>query len=101
MSKKNCWEFEECGREVNGKKSNELGVCPAAVEQKLHGINAGRNAGRACWALAGTMCGGKIQGTYAQKLGSCLSCDFFAYVRKQEGNKFSGSKQILAKLAPK
>lgn len=99
MSKKNCWEHEECGREVNGIKSAELGICPAAVESKLHGINDGNNGGRACWALAGTMCDGQIQGTYAQKLGSCLSCDFFSYVRAQEGKEFTGSKHILEILS--
>lgn len=99
MTKMNCWEFEECGREVNGKKSKELGVCPAATNSRLHEVNDGINAGRSCWALAGTLCGGQIQGTYAQKLGSCLNCDFFSYVRNQQGGEFTGSKKILEKLA--
>lgn len=99
MSKKNCWEFEECGREVNGKKAKEFGVCPAATAAKLNGTNEGSNGGRACWAIAGTLCGGKIQGTYAQKLGSCLNCQFFDYVRSEQGENFIKSKQILQMLS--
>jgi hypothetical protein len=76
MTRMTCWEFQECGRELGGKKANELGTCPASTRSKLNGINDGKNAGRSCWALAGTTCGGEIQGTYAQKLGSCLNCDF-------------------------
>ena len=99
MSGKNCWEFESCGREVNGKNVRELGVCPAVTESKLNGINGGVNGGRACWAIAGTLCGGTIQGTYAQKLGNCLSCKFFSYVRNEQGDDFVNSKQIFKVLA--
>ena len=99
MNGKNCWEFEGCGREVNGKNAREFGVCPAVTEAKLNGTNGGVNGGRACWAIAGTLCGGKTQGTYAQKLGNCLSCKFFSYVRGEQGGNFINSKQILKVLA--
>ena len=42
------------------------------------------NAGRACWAIAGSLCGGKIQGTYAQKLNNCWRCDFMNKVKQEE-----------------
>ena len=99
MYRKNCWEFEQCGREVNGKKANELGVCPAVTATKVNGTNDGVNAGRACWAIAGTLCGGQVQGSYAQKLGNCLNCKFFDQVRGEQGDNFVSSKQILRKLA--
>lgn len=99
MSRKNCWEFEGCGREVNGKRAKELGVCPAVTATKVNGTNGGVNAGRACWAIAGTLCGGQVQGSYAQKLGNCLNCNFFAYVRGEQGANFANSKQILKILA--
>ena len=67
---------------------SELEVCPASTEKKLDGVNLGINAGRACWALAGTFCKGKIQGTFASKLHDCLECDFYQLVRKEEGKKF-------------
>ena len=98
MTRMNCWEFQDCGRELGGKKTNELGACPASEESKLNGINDGKNAGRACWALAGTHCSGEIQGTYAQKLGTCLNCDFFTFVREQQKDHFVASKHILKML---
>ena len=27
--------------------------------------------------VAGTLCGGKVQGTFALKLGNCQKCDFY------------------------
>ena len=84
MGKMNCWEFKKCGRQPGGHKAQELGICPAAVEPTLHGAHEGRNAGRACWVVAGSLCGGKIQGTYAQKLTNCWRCDFMNTVKKEE-----------------
>ena len=57
MNKTNCWEFKNCGREPEGVKVHELGVCPATVEERLDGTNLGRKGGRPCWAVAGSMCG--------------------------------------------
>jgi hypothetical protein len=96
--KLNCWEFKKCGRQPNGEKSQELGVCPAATERKVHGFNEGINGGRACWAVSGTLCGGKVQGAFASKLGSCLDCDFYSQVRAEQGSEFVTSKDILAVL---
>jgi hypothetical protein len=96
--KQNCWEHKKCGRESGGAKSKELGVCPAAVEKRLAGTNSGRNGGRGCWALTGTLCGGKVQGTFAAKLGNCMQCEFYKLVLSEEGPGFESAKQILAKL---
>ena len=84
MKKKNCWEFKGCGREPGGKKAADLGVCPATTYEGLDGAHGGKNAGRACWAIAGSLCGGKIQGTYAQKLHNCWRCEFMNTVKKEE-----------------
>ena len=62
-----------------------MGVCPATVEGSSTGINGGKNAGRICWAVAGTFCGGKIQGDFAQELTSCMACNFFKTVKREEG----------------
>jgi hypothetical protein len=96
--KKNCWEFKGCGRELNGVKSRELGVCPAATELRLNGTNSGKNGGRACWGIAGTLCGGKVQGAFAAKVTSCLACDFYQTVGREEGVNHESAKEILAKL---
>ena len=55
----NCWEFKNCGRDKTGE-------CPAYP-----------SSGMECWRVAGTMCGGKVQGTFAQKLANCMECDFY------------------------
>jgi hypothetical protein len=48
-------------------------------------MNGGHNAGRICWAVPGTLCGGAVQGDLAAKLDSCCACDFYARVRAEEG----------------
>lgn len=83
--RQNCWEFKDCGREPEGAKSFALGVCPAATDALCEGINGGKNGGRICWAIAGTFCEGKVQGTSAEKEVSCMSCDFFKKVESEEG----------------
>ncbi len=83
--KLNCWEYMKCERGPGGKKIAEHGICPASSEDTFDGINEGENAGRVCWAVAGTCCGGKIQGTFAEKRVSCTTCDFYQHVQKEEG----------------
>ncbi len=85
MQKPNCWEIKMCGREPGGVKTGEFGVCPAASDSSVNGINGGKNGGRLCWAIAGTFCGGKIQGDFALKLFSCVSCEVFKQVKYDEG----------------
>lgn len=57
--KVNCWEFMGCGRD----KTND---CPAYPK-----------GGRFCYLVAGTLCGGEVQGEYALKIDSCRVCDFY------------------------
>lgn len=96
--KQNCWEYKKCGREPGGKNETELGTCPTTTETRLDGLHGGKNAGRACWAIAGTMCGGKVQGTFADKQANCLECDFWHQVVEEEGDDFLLTDKILAKL---
>ncbi|GBE17254.1 hypothetical protein BMS3Abin15_01094 [bacterium BMS3Abin15] len=88
MEKKNCWEIKKCGRESGGSKVLGLGVCPVPEETKINGINGGKNAGRVCWAVAGTMCNGEIQGEFAKKRMTCLNCEVFEQIKEEEGDKF-------------
>ncbi len=94
----NCWQVKGCGREPGGPKASELGVCAAARETRLMGVHRGQNGGRACWAVAGTLCGGKVQGTFAAKLDSCSRCNFYAEVSQEEGSAMVPTRAILAKL---
>jgi methyl-accepting chemotaxis protein len=64
-NKQNCWEFKKCGREVTSD-------CPAIT----------KNAGKICWMVAGTMCGGEMQGTFAEKVGNCKACNFYEYMNR-------------------
>lgn len=93
--KKNCWEIKNCGRLPGGKHEKDFGVCPAYSEVKLNGIHSGKNAGRTCWVVAGTMCGGKVQGSYAEKLSNCIACDFYSLVRNEESSEFKTSGILL------
>jgi hypothetical protein len=102
--KKNCWEYKNCGREPGGVRAKQFGVCPVAMQQDLHGVHEGTNAGRACWVIAGTMCNGKVQGTYAQKLSGCWRCDFYNAVKKEEEPSsygFSATKLGMQKVIEK
>ena len=85
--KLNCWEHRKCGRGPSGTRVAELGMCPAASDNSFNGINEGINGGRICWAVAGTFCGDKIQGSFAEKRESCLDCVFFKKVRSEEGSQ--------------
>jgi hypothetical protein len=99
MYKQNCWEFKKCSREPGGAKVKELGVCPSTIETRLHGVHGGKNAGRACWVVACSMCDGKIQGTFTKKYESCVKCDFFQVVKREEGSKYQLSTVLLSKLS--
>jgi hypothetical protein len=98
MSKLNCWEYIRCGREPYGARVAELGVCPAAMERKADGFNGGKNAGRVCWAIANTLCGGKVQGSLVEKLTDCMECEFFKSVCEEEGFSFKGCHDVFLKL---
>ena len=87
-NKLNCWELKQCGREQGGPKAGELGVCPAALDSPANGINSGSKGGRICWAVAGTLCGGKKQGTFAEKRLSCISCEVYERIETEEGVGF-------------
>jgi hypothetical protein len=83
-AKTNCWEHKKCGRQPGGPKAAELGICPVTTYADLNGAHGGKNAGRACWVIAGSLCGGKIQGTYAMKLLNCWRCEFMNSVKQEE-----------------
>ncbi len=84
----NCWEIMKCGKEPGAPDVDEKGVCPAAVDTQNWGKNRGRSAGRYCWKVVGTFCGGEVQGDFARKLQDCSTCEFFLRVKKEEGAQF-------------
>jgi signal transduction histidine kinase len=60
-----CWEFMRCGRDRNSEAK-----CPAFP-----------HFGRICWAVAGTLCAGKVHGSFAQKIATCRNCKFYLQIR--------------------
>lgn len=96
--KLNCWEFNKCGREPGGEKANDMGTCPVTIERKLDGIHEGKNAGRACWIIVGTLCKGKVPETFFEKYRICVECDFYNKVREEEGIKFILAPFLLKKV---
>jgi CRP-like cAMP-binding protein len=83
--RQNCWEYMKCGRQPEGDKVAELGICAAATDTSYDGIHSGKCGGRICWAVAGTFCGGRAQGSFVDKRGTCLNCDFYKMVQEEEG----------------
>lgn len=63
-----CWEYMNCGRDKDATIK-----CPAYSD-----------FGRICWAVAGTFCAGKVQGTFAQKYEDCRKCEFYQKVKNRE-----------------
>ena len=61
-----CWELKNCQRQHGGKKEAEFGMCITYPWGGWH-----------CWALAGTLCGGMVQGSSAQKEGNCQMCQHY------------------------
>jgi len=103
--KENCWEYIKCGREPGGKRIFKSGVCKVSIDFESNGVNGGRNAGRICWAVSGTLCSDSIghpESSYIIKQGkiSCLSCPFFHKVKKEEGygNFTTLKKETVKKL---
>ena len=71
----NCWEIKKCERQKGGKKVYELGECIASKS----------GMGHSCWAIAGTLCLGKIEGTFAKKVGFCTSCKVYHLYNRSNG----------------
>ncbi|MBF0245856.1 MAG: hypothetical protein HQL31_11415 [Planctomycetes bacterium] len=84
----NCWQVMGCERQLGGKKANERGICPAAKMNEHHSKNGGEAGGRYCWKLAGTLCGGRPQGSVVIKIDSCRKCRFYNQVREEEADSF-------------
>src|SRR5450755_4286455 len=86
MPLKNCWEIKKCGREQGGARVDELGICPAYP-----------NRGHSCWLVTGTLCGGEVQGTFAQKEMNCLQCEPYKLYNIRSGAQ---KLQLITECVP-
>ena len=73
----NCWEYMKCGREPEGDKVAELGICRTAADAFFNGMNGGKNGGRICFAVTETFSNDEVQLPCTEKLASCKDCSFF------------------------
>lgn len=96
--KMNCWDFRRCGRTPYDGPIDEKRICPASVEKRLDGIHGGKNAGRACWAVTGTMRGGKRQGSAYQKFRDCMKCPFYRALKREEGENYHDTLRLLCRV---
>lgn len=87
----------KCGKESLDDDCffSEDGTCPASSDLYMDGVNDGKNAGRACWAVAGTLCNDVVQGDYASKIRSCMDCEFYVRVREEEGDRFVTGSELI------
>ena len=83
ISKKNCWEFKKCGREIGGVNAAKDGVCPAACNTEADGFCDGKNGGRACVYVIGTLCDGECRQAYESKEKLCGKCEFYLQLKKE------------------
>lgn len=101
MVKMNCWEYFRCGRQPEGKNVHDFGVCPASSDHHANGINFGKNGGRACWAIDGTLCNGAIRKSFAKKIPNCIHCPFYILVSGQEGVHFVSALEVREIISSK
>ncbi len=86
----NCWEFNNCGKNPSSKGAKENGECPTEKFVEFEGTNKGKNGGRYCWRVPGTLCNvhdGKTIPNWADKMKDCIHCEFFKKVRQEEGDQ--------------
>jgi hypothetical protein len=84
QNKINCWDFHKCGRDIENKRVDGSSICPALLETGLNGIHGGKNGGRVCWIIPGTLCGGWTQRKLVPKYVLCRLCNFKKTVFKDE-----------------
>ncbi len=48
--------------------------------------------------VAGTLCNGKVQGSFATKMANCMLCDFYKIVKGEEQGRFKLSAVLIKML---
>jgi len=93
--KKNCWEYMGCGQRSGRKRSQGCTQCPVPEMTNYDGINGGKNGGRICWLITGTLCDEDVQLTFAHKFDTCRKCDFYWTVREEAGKNICLPIEII------
>jgi len=69
-AQKTCWSIKKC---------------PPAIKKQCPAWEF--NAGRECWFINGTVCEGKVQKNWKEKMKICRSCEVFTPVLSSENTK--------------
>ncbi|MBF0370154.1 MAG: hypothetical protein HQL52_11925 [Magnetococcales bacterium] len=70
----NCWEFKKCGKE---------GECIAGTSTEYNGRFGGKNGGRYCAYIEGTICLDAPGAKGLDKMAVCLKCDFYQILMEE------------------
>ena len=97
MAEPGCREFKNCGWEPWGTKLPNWAYAPLP-QRYPRTVSMGQLRGPCLLVLAGTLCGKKVQGTFASKLANCLQCEFYRKVRDEVGAAFVQSRDFLARI---
>ena len=79
----NCWEFMKCGREEDGRKVDELGICPAYPYD-----------GQRCANVVGTFCD-LVQALRAVKHSGCQECPFYNSMHFEKSARMANQEKGL------
>lgn len=75
---KTCYELKNCSKKD----------CPCYGKEAMR-----------CWQVAGTFCGGQVQGAFAQKYGNCSACEVYKEATSdpiyQIGEQFNNMMHVL------
>lgn len=98
--KLNCWEYQGCGLGPLSEDEAPRPVCSAALAEELDGVHGGTNGGRACWAIADTMCEGCEGMTVEEKYATtCRKCALHYRVEIEEGLQLAPVDELRERLA--
>ncbi|MBF0135717.1 MAG: hypothetical protein H7833_14375 [Magnetococcus sp. DMHC-1] len=77
-NKKNCWEYNACGKEDR---------CPAGISCEHDGVFGGKNGGRFCAFIDGTLSKDDLNIEFDDKFTNhCSRCCFFEEIKKDIGD---------------
>lgn len=73
-----------CQIRATGYLIHYPGVCHVSNKNKFCGTESGKNSGRYCWRVTGTLCSVKVQVTFAEKAKNCSKCEFYLNVKERK-----------------
>lgn len=91
MAGQNCWEYKNCERIPGGARAVELGICPVYNYASADGFCGGKNGGRACAFISGSLCNGYVHGTQKDKESDCHECDFYHILEQKHKGQMSAA----------